>query len=128
MVENNGQSPISDKGKCSCEGYNLDKLIQPKILVLLNRYHEGLHGYRIIEILNQKPLLNEPADSTGIYRALKTMEEKKLLLSDWDTSGTGPAKKVYRITEAGRACLMNWVKTLKKYQESILLILSDYEN
>ncbi|UWG97604.1 MAG: helix-turn-helix transcriptional regulator [Candidatus Dehalobacter alkaniphilus] len=127
-MKNNEQNLINnDKGKCSCEGYNLDKLIQPKILVLLNKHHEGLHGYRIIEILNHQPLWNEPVDSTGIYRALKIMEEKKLLLSDWDTSGTGPAKKVYKITEPGRICLNNWVKTLKKYQESILLILSDFE-
>ncbi|EQB22708.1 Transcriptional regulator, PadR family [Dehalobacter sp. UNSWDHB] len=127
-MESIGQNLINNKGKCSCEGYNLDKLIQPKILVLLNKHHEGLHGYRIIEVLNQQPLWNEPADSTGIYRALKTMEDKKLLQSDWDTSGAGPAKKIYRITETGRTCLANWVKTLKKYQESILQILSDYEN
>lgn len=119
---------VVDRGKCSCKGHYLDKLIKPKILVLLNKYQEGLHGYRIIEILNQQPLWNEPVDSTGIYRTLNVMEERGLLLSDWDTSSTGPAKKIYKITEEGRDCLKNWLQTLKKYQESILQILRDYES
>lgn len=126
-MPSNRFSLIDDTVRCSCNGYTLDKLIQPRILILFNRHHERLHGYRIIELLNDESFSDEPIDSTGIYRTLNLMENKKLLCSEWEINETGPAKKVYRITERGKSCLVNWIKTLKKYQESISQILEIYE-
>ena len=126
-MPDNRLSLIDEKVRCSCNGYNLDKLIQPRILVLLSKHHKQLHGYRIIELLNDKSFFNEPIDSTGIYRTLNLMETKKLLSSEWEINAAGPAKKVYQITEDGESCLINWIGTLEKYQESITQILEIHE-
>jgi PadR family transcriptional regulator PadR len=122
---------MSDSGlnlvkKCSCKGYNLDKLIQPNILTLLAG--QDLHGYLIIQELENKNMFQgEKADSTGIYRTLKLMEDKGLVNSRWDLGGSGTAKKVYCITEDGLNCLRNWVNTLRSYRDTIDQIIKEAE-
>lgn len=110
--------------KCSCKGYNLDKLIQPNILILLAK--QDLHGYLIIQELEDKNLFQgEKADNTGIYRTLKLMEDKALVKSRWDLEGSGTAKKVYGITEEGLSCLQNWIGTLQTYRDTIDQIIGE---
>ncbi len=112
------------KNKCSCKGYNLDKLIQPNILILLSK--QNLHGYSIIQELENKDLFNgEKADNTGVYRTLSTLEEKELIKYEWVLESSGPAKKVYHITDAGIECLSNWVGTLEVYRKTIDAIILD---
>ena len=115
---------IDKKNKCSCKGYNLDKLIQPNILILLSR--QNLHGYSIIQELENKDIFHgEKLDNTGIYRTLGTLEEKGLVRFEWELENTGPAKKVYHITAEGLDCLANWVGTLETYRKSIDCIINE---
>jgi PadR family transcriptional regulator, regulatory protein PadR len=46
------------------------------------------------------------------------------VLSTWNLSESGPAKKTYQITPAGQRCLRRWVKTLEHYREAITALLS----
>lgn len=116
--------PIGKRGKCSCKGYNLDKLLQPNILILLAK--QNLHGYSIIQELENKNLFNgERADNTGVYRTLNTLEEKGLVQSEWEMEKTGPAKKVYRITKDGLECLSYWIGTLETYSKTIHSIIDE---
>lgn len=123
-MSNNRLKPLGGKEKCSCKGYNLDKLLQPNILILLAT--QELHGYLIIQELESKDLFRgERADNTGIYRTLKTMEDKGLVDSELVFEATGPAKKVYRITEDGLHCLENWIDTLENYKNTIDEIVAE---
>lgn len=123
-MSNKSDNHIGEERKCSCQGYNLDKLVQPNILILLAR--QDLHGYRLIQELEERGLLfGNKADKTGIYRTLKTLEGRGLLLSTWDVQGAGAAKKIYRITDAGRECLTNWVSTLEQYKAEIENIIEE---
>lgn len=125
-MSTNGQSLITDMKKCSCTGNNLDKLIQPTLLTMLAKEEEGMHGYKIMEQLGSKSLFSQKIpDSTGVYRTLRTLEERNLVISQWDVSGTGPAKKIYKLTNEGRKCLEQWVDTLKQYKENIEIILKE---
>ena len=120
---NSGDSLFTEENKCSCRGYNLDKLLQPILLGLLAE--QELHGYRIIqEMLERKLYQGQNPDTTGIYRSLRSLEERGLVISAWDTSGSGTAKKIYRITEAGRECLDNWVATLQGYKTLIEAVIN----
>ncbi|MFZ1933043.1 MAG: helix-turn-helix transcriptional regulator [Thermoguttaceae bacterium] len=109
---------MRNRDECPCEGTTLAKLLQPAILTVLA---EGeLHGYRIVERLADMPILSgSPPDSTGVYRFLRVMEGRGLLTSSWDTSSSGPAKRLYRLTKDGRKCLARWVKTLTHYCRAI---------
>lgn len=117
---------LSEMGKCSCRGYNLDRLLQPRILSILAR--EKLHGYRIIQELENmdKASCGKP-DSTGIYRTLQGLEKKGLLEAAWETEDPGPARKCYGIIPKGRVCLENWLESLRDYQESLRLLIAHLE-
>lgn len=126
-MSNKGVYLIRDRVKCSCKGSNLDKLLQPSILSLLEK--QELHGYLIIKELEDKNLLyEEEADKTGIYRTLKVLENRGLVKSEWDVDGSGAAKKVYWITEEGKNCLINWIYTLENYKKTIDNIIEEAKN
>jgi DNA-binding PadR family transcriptional regulator len=96
--------------------------VQPAILAVLA---EGpLHGYRLTERIGAMPGFagNKP-DVSGVYRFLRTMESKGLVVSCWDLAERGPARRSYQITSAGRRCLRRWIKTLEEYREGIAVLL-----
>jgi PadR family transcriptional regulator, regulatory protein PadR len=111
-----------DLEECPCTGGTLDRLIQPAILVILS---EGpLHGYRVAERIGKIPSFSgQKPDVSGVYRFLKSMERKELVVGSWDLSESGPAKKSYRITASGQQCLRQWVKTLEDHRKRITDLL-----
>jgi PadR family transcriptional regulator PadR len=113
--------------KCSCKGYNLDKLLQPNILIILAK--QKLHGYMIIQQLESGNLFhNEKIDNTGVYRTLKTLEDRGMVSSEWVLEESGPAKKTYMITEKGLECLDTWIQTLENYKNTIENIITEAKN
>ena len=113
-----------ENSKCSCKGYNLDKLLQPNILIILAK--QNMHGYMIIQELEQRNI--SEADNTGIYRTLKTLEDRGMVRSEWIIDESGPAKKNYMITDDGLECLNNWESTLQLYNKKIDKIINDAKN
>ena len=111
-----------EKGDCPCTGGTLDRLVQPAILLALAE--EPLHGYRLAERIGQLPMFrNAKPDASGIYRFLRSMESKGLVVATWDLSDSGPAKKSYQLTESGQQCLRQWIETLQEYREGITSLL-----
>lgn len=111
--------------KCACRGAFLDKFIQPSVLVTL--YREPAYGSIIYRrVLELQGKSQETLDPTGFYRTLKKMETAGLLTSSWETEGGGgPTRKVFSITPRGKACLLNWQRTLKGYRRSIDRLLDE---
>jgi DNA-binding PadR family transcriptional regulator len=101
----------------------LARLIQPAVLTVLAG--GARHGYRIVERLAASPVMggNRP-DPTGVYRVLRSMERRGLVASSWDLSDAGPARRLYRLTPAGRRCLGRWVATLAEYHRAIQRLLA----
>ena len=103
---------------CPCKGLTLAKLLRPALMTVLA--DGAIHGYRIIEGLAASPVMHgSPPDPAGVYRTLRAMEREGLVRSTWHPSGQGPAKRTYRLTPAGRACLQTWVSTLKTYRNAV---------
>ncbi len=115
---------MRDFDRCACAGINLDKFVQPMILFFLTQ--EDLHGYGLIQkIMDSSMFKGEKPDPTGVYRFLKSMEDRKLVVSSWDLKESGPPKKIYRITGEGIACLEKWIETLRDYTKSIEALVKD---
>jgi PadR family transcriptional regulator, regulatory protein PadR len=113
---------MDDFYNCPCSGGTLDKLIQPAILAVLSE--EPSHGYRIAEKIGEMPGFDGvKPDVSGVYRFLKSMETKGLVVSSWDMPGKGHAKRLYEVTTAGEACLARWVETLDGYRKTISTLL-----
>ena len=107
-----------DLDQCSCSGRTLDRLLRPAILALLAR--EKTHGYDVVQQLKELEMFAEvPPDTSGVYKALKSMEEEGLVSSSWKFGDTGPAKKCYTLTKEGMACLTRWAETLQVYRTQI---------
>jgi len=109
---------MTDFDQCPCAGTNLDKFLQPLILLFLAEH--SLHGYALIQKMTSSPMLRgEKPDPTGVYRFLRAMEERRLVMSFWEIAESGPPKKTYKITDDGKACLAQWIDTLRDYLTSI---------
>ena len=117
-MSNTRQHPIESFEDCPCAGRNLDKFIQA--LVLAGLSDGPLHGYRILQNLASLPMFEgHRPDATGIYRFLKAMEERGLVTSAWDLAESGPAKRMFDLTAAGRVCMAKWVATIDTYHRQV---------
>ncbi|MGF3498840.1 MAG: PadR family transcriptional regulator [Candidatus Methanosuratincola sp.] len=84
-----------------------------------------LHGGSIHQSLKEKFGV-EPAKSI-VYIMLRRMERAGLAVSDWDTSESGPAKRVYRITQEGMDYLEEATVRLKSAARIIRILLGEEE-
>ncbi|MBU5638997.1 helix-turn-helix transcriptional regulator [Geomonas sp. Red69] len=75
--------------------------------ILLALAQEPSHGGAVLSVLSQRMPLFRP-DSAAVYRTLQQLEEEGQVASNWDTGGSGPARRVYRLTEAGWQKLDSW--------------------
>ena len=51
-----------------------------------------------------------------VYRALRHMEAMGLVSSAWDTTSTGPARRMYQLTKAGSIFLENWIQMVDSHR------------
>ncbi len=79
------------------------------------------HGYELLARLSDHEL-----DPGGLYRALRAMEEEGLIRSVWDTSGSGPARRVYSLTELGWEELRAWTVHLRRLRAQLERFLQTY--
>jgi PadR family transcriptional regulator PadR len=58
-------------------------------------------------------------DRPGVYRALDAMDKQGVVAHAWSPSQSGPAKRLYKLTPAGRTCLRKWTTTLDTYRQGL---------
>jgi DNA-binding PadR family transcriptional regulator len=61
-----------------------------------------------------------------LYRTLRQMEREGYLESTWEPGPTGPARRVYTITDAGHAWLDSSASILGAYRDTIDRFLGVY--
>jgi len=97
---------------CAKFGFKMSNVLYATFLYLL--MNNPASGYTLAEEL-AKVGINPSNIPSGIaYRLLRDMEANGLLVSKWETSGSGPAKRVYKITDAGRKYLEAWLVEAKR--------------
>ena len=127
VCDNNDQccdSNDAHEKTCECSEGRVPRHLQPFILLALK---EGAsHGYELIEKIHDFRFNQSPPDAGSTYRALRNMEKDGWVSSQWDTKGTGPAKRIYRITPQGEEILHGWAITIRKRKESFECFLETY--
>ena len=111
--------PKSDEDlkECAELGKSLNRLSQPTILTLLAANDKPMHGDILVQQAAHSPMFGgKKPDATGIYRALKRMEEAELVTSEWETPEEGSAKRLFTLTDKGRHCLRRWIDALACYE------------
>jgi PadR family transcriptional regulator, regulatory protein PadR len=99
------------RGDCHM-GAVSNRFLRPYILLLLAE--EPVHGYELLGRLAEFGVDQASTDPSVLYRVLRMMESEGLTSSKLDPSGSGPARKVYYLTDEGREVLDMWAAKLKQ--------------
>ncbi len=93
--------------------------------MLLELAKKPAHGYELIERLGQEGSLSP--DPGNFYRMLRSLEEDGLVCSTWDTQNSGPARRIYELSDQGFEFLHAWAAIIQQTRQSLVQFLSDYE-
>jgi len=101
-----------------------DRYIQPSILMAL--LDGKSYGYELLQHIGEYGFLKGDAAPGMIYRHLRQMEDDGLVSSQWDATGSGPAKRVYAVTPEGREVLEAWVGYMERQARALLAFVGRY--
>jgi PadR family transcriptional regulator, regulatory protein PadR len=109
--------------ECHCKVERAPNFAQPRLLLELAK--KPAHGYELIENLGQEG--SASPDPGNFYRMLRSLEEDGLVCSTWDTQNTGPARRVYELTDLGLEFLHAWAVTIQQTRQSLERFLAEYQ-
>lgn len=98
------------------------KILRACLLLLLDE-RPG-HGYDLLTRL--EPLGFERSNPGRVYRALRWLEGVGFVEPTWETTGVGPARRVYQLSPAGRHALEVAAPVLRRQAKSVDERLSRY--
>jgi PadR family transcriptional regulator len=90
----------------------VERFAEPAVLLLLRE--RPVHGYELLEQLPE--LTGERMDMGNLYRFLRLLETDGIVRSQWDDGAAGPSKRIYELTDEGRALLDQWASALRDSQ------------
>jgi len=97
----------------------------PAVLLLLRA--GPAHGYDLLARLPEIfPRASEPPDPGAFYRLLRGLEADGAVTSSWTTGESGPARRVYALTELGVEQLEGWTLTIKREIDAMNRFLKAY--
>lgn len=93
--------------------------------LLLSLAERPAYGYELKRSLAELDL--DVPDLGRIYRTLRSMEERGLVRSWWDTGGRGPARRTYDLTPAGGTRLQGQANAVRRSRRALTRFLGRYE-
>jgi DNA-binding PadR family transcriptional regulator len=115
---------VKNHPACEC---TLGKTTIPKgllhLAILSILKDKEMHGGGIHQSLKER--FGIDTAKPIVYVMLRRMEEAGLVVSQWDTSGSGPAKRVYRITQDGIDYLKDAIDNLKNVVKLIRMLIGE---
>lgn len=88
------------------------ELLSTSLLAFLKNWNA--YGYQLTQQLAEAGM--PECDSGTVYRTLRQLERSGFVSSFWDTSESGPARRMYSLTKAGEIFLSGWIEALSNYQ------------
>ena len=103
----------------------VERFIEPSLLLLLREH--PVHGYELLERLDDLGGDDGPVGAGNVYRILRALEDEGVVKSEWNAELPGPAKRTYELTAAGRRLLDTWAEALQETQKQIGAFVERYE-
>jgi PadR family transcriptional regulator PadR len=94
------------------------------LLILAVLADGARHGYAIAREIERVSAEALRLREGSLYPALRVLEQDGFIRGEWQIPPAGPARKVYSLTEAGRAELAKRSEAWRRYAEFVGLILS----
>lgn len=86
-----------------------------------------MHGGELLRLLLTEIPHPLGVDSAGVYRALRDLETGDQIRSEWSTEGSGPPRRVYRLTPLGQAALEKWKEDVLRRRVNLGFFLEEYD-
>ena len=119
---------VNDLGKgqmCGCYRGKPERFLEPCVLLLL--FEQPTHGYDLIEHLERFGFDPKAQDVGAIYRALRKFEKEGMVKSQWEAGESGPAKRLYEVTDEGQKYLEEWVQSIQFTKSRLEYYLKEYD-
>lgn len=104
-------------------GWSPRDLLVPYVLLAISA--QKAHGYFIEQYLRGMGLAQ--VEMTRIYRTLRQLEQQGLVTSAWEAGPDGPARRVYTLTDSGKAWLRGGAAMLEGYRTAIDAFFGRYQ-
>ena len=103
---------------------NLYRFVEPVVLLLLKKKGRS-YGYDLGNDVQQHALTDTPIERAALYRTLRNLESNGNVVSEWDTEGPGPARRVYRLTKRGEVHLEEWAAVLDHVSRAMVRFVKE---
>ncbi len=102
-----------------------------QFLIMRVLYEKPMHGYQLLEEIEQRSSGCHKLEPGSIYTLLRRMEERGLLESKWEKTEGGPDRRVYRLTSKGvealKMGLTSIVKRKKLFEDLVNFYYENFE-
>ena len=88
-------------------------------LILAVLSQNPLHGYAIARQIEQRSNNALRLGEGSLYPALRALEADGLVSSHWEEQPGGPARKVYALTDPGRAQLFKRAQSWRHFAQAV---------
>jgi PadR family transcriptional regulator, regulatory protein PadR len=95
-----------------------------EMMVLESLRHKPMHGYALVQHIQQRSNDLLQVEEGSLYPALQRMLKEGLVKSDWEISATNRRVRTYRITPAGLKHLQTEVSRFERMLKGISLVLA----
>jgi PadR family transcriptional regulator PadR len=95
------------------------------LLAVVAASREAMYGYQIAKRLEQLGDGVLAGKQSALYPVLRNLEAAGLLDSFVEPSSSGPPRRYYRATDAGRAALTDWSAAWRATRDSLDAVLQD---
>lgn len=93
------------------------------ILILAVLADAPRHGYAIAREIEKRSADALRMGEGALYPALRALERDGLVESEWETQMTGPARRVYRLTNKGRTHLAAQVRAWQTFSQAVNIVI-----
>lgn len=93
------------------------------MLVLKALSWDEMHGFEILDWLEQRSAGRLDVDDSAVYQALHRLEERDLVRAEWGVSDKNRRVRFYRLTAAGRAQLRADASRWSEYADLLLAMM-----
>jgi len=109
---------------CTCAMGNLYRFVEPVVLLLLKKKGHS-YGYDLGNDLHEHALTDAAIERAALYRTLRALEGNGNVVSEWETDGAGPARRMYKLTRQGEEHLKEWAVVLDHVAKSMRRFVSE---
>jgi DNA-binding PadR family transcriptional regulator len=97
---------------------NIYRFVEPVVLLMLKEKGHS-YGYDLASSLKDHALTDAEIEGAALYRTLRRLEANGFVESEWNTNGSGPARRVYLLTKDGERHLREWAQVLENLSKSM---------